>query len=72
MFVKHFLGYLLLRNVLLQSISHMPNSYLHIYNPIGLQFLTPLRLVIEPPYDHIFKYNFKNFLNPSTSFNQET
>lgn len=50
----------------------MSNSYLHIYNPIGLQFLTPLRLVIEPPYDHIFKYNFKNFLNPSTSFNQET
>ena len=50
------------------------NSTYRIHNPVGIRFLTRLRLGLNYLNDHKFRYNFADFANPlcSCSIEPET
>ena len=52
------------RNILLKLGQPAPNLLYGIHHPLGLKLLTRLRLGLSHFNKHIFKYNFKNCINP--------
>ena len=52
---------------LLSFIRPMPNSIYNIHNPLGVKYLTRLRIGFSHLKEHKFKYNFQGSLDPVCS-----
>ena len=79
--LKHFLYPELLRNSnsiaifksrLLSFIRPIQSDVYNIFDPIGLKFLTRLRLDFSHLNEHRFRHNFQDCLNPSCSCSLQT
>ena len=57
---------------LLSSIRPMQSNVSNIFDPIGLKFLTRLRLDFNHLNEHRFRHNFQDCLNPLCSFSLQT
>ena len=60
------------KNKLISLIRPCQNSVFNIFDPIGLKFLTRLRLGFSHLNEHRFRHNFENCLNPLCSCSLET
>ena len=60
------------KNYLLRVVRATAISVYGIHNPIGLKFLTRLRLGLSHLNEHKFKHNFKDCVNPLCSCSLET
>ena len=59
------------RNSLLKIGRPVQNSIFKVFNPLGIKFLTRLRLGLSHLNEHKFKHNFQNCLNPLFSCSLE-
>ena len=59
------------RNSLFKIGRPVQNSIFKVFNPLGIKFLTRLRLRLSHLNEHKFKYNFQNSLNPLCSCSLE-
>ena len=57
---------------LLSFIRPMQSDVYNIFDPIGLKFLTRLRLDFSHLNEHRFRHNFQDCLNPLCSYSLET
>ena len=57
---------------LLSFIRPIPSNVYNIFDPIGLKFLTHLRLGFSHLNEHRFQHNFQECINPSCSCSLET
>ena len=62
---------LIFKNSLLKIGRPIQNSMFKIHDPLGIKFLTRLRLGLSHLNEHRFKYNFQDCLNPSCSCSLE-
>ena len=62
---------LVFKNRLLMFIRHVRNSVLNIFDPVGLKFLTWLRLGFRHLNEHRFRHNFENCVYPLCSCSLE-
>ena len=60
------------RKVLLNFIRPTRNSTYKIYDPLGIKLLSRLRLGFSHLYEHKFRHNFADSLNPLCSCSLET
>ena len=59
------------KNALLKLGRPVPNSWFNIHNPVGLKLLSRLRVALSHLYEHKFKHNFSNCINPICSCSLE-
>ena len=59
------------KNKLLSFIPPAQSSIFNIFDPVGIKFLTRLRLDFSHLNEHRFRHNFKNCLNPLCSCSLE-
>ena len=62
---------LIFKNSLLKIGRPIQNSIFKIHDPLGIKFLTRLRLGLSHLNEHRFRYNFQDCLNPSCSCSLE-
>ena len=65
--LKNAKSYMCFRNSLLKIGRPVQNSIFKIFNPLGIKFLTRLRLGLSHLNKHRFRHNFQNCLNPLCS-----
>ena len=58
-------------NLLLKIGSPIQNSILNVHDPVGIKYLTRLRLGLSHLNEHKFRHNFKDCLNPLCSCSLE-
>ena len=58
--------------MLLNFIRPTGNSTYKIYDPLGIKLLTRLRLGFSHLFEHKFRHNFADSLNPLCSYSLET
>ena len=63
--------FFIFRNSLLKIGRPMQNSIYNIHDPIGIKYLTSLRLGLSHLYEHKFRHNFQDCLNPFCSCSLE-
>ena len=63
--------FLIFRNSLLKIGRQMQNSIYNIHNPVGIKYLTRLRLSLSHLNEHKFRHIFQECLNPLCSCNLE-
>ena len=61
-------SFLIFRNSLLKIGRPMQNSIYNIHDPVGIKYLTRLRLGLSHLNEHKFRHNFQDCLNPSIVF----
>ena len=55
---------LIFRNLLLKIGRPMQNSIYNIHDPVGIKYLTRLRLGLSHLNEHKFRHNFQDYVNP--------
>ena len=60
-------SYEIFKTFIIEDLRPIPNSIFGIDNPVGLKFLTRLRLSFSHLREHKFKHNFQDTLNPLCS-----
>ena len=63
----HAKSFLIFRNLLLKIGRPMQNSIYNIHDPVGIKYLTRLRLGLSHLNEHKFRHNFQDYLNPLCS-----
>ena len=61
--LKNAKSYMCCRNSLLKPGRPVQNPIFKVFNPLGIKFLTRLRLGLSHLNEHKFKHNFQNCLN---------
>ena len=61
--LKNAKSYICCRNSLLKPGRPVQNPIFKVFNPLGIKFLTRLRLGLSHLNEHKFKHNFQNCLN---------
>ena len=61
--LKNAKSYMCCRNSLLKLGRPVQNPIFKVFNPLGIKFLTRLRLGLSHLNEHKFKHNFQNCLN---------
>ena len=69
--LKNAKFYMCFRTSLLKIVRPVQNSVFKVFNPLGIKFLTRLRLILSHLNEHKFKHNFQNCLNPLCSCSLE-
>ena len=64
-------SFLIFRNSLLKIGRPMQNSIYNIHDPVGIKYLTRLRLGLSHLNEHKFRHNFQDCLNPLCSCSLE-
>ena len=64
-------SFLMFRNSLLKIGRPMQNSIYNIHDPVGIKYLTRLRLGLSHLNEHKFRHNFQDCLNPLCSCSLE-
>ena len=64
-------SFLKFRNSLLKIGRPMQNSIYNIHDPVGIKYLTRLRLGLSHLNEHKFRHNFQDCLNPLCSCSLE-
>ena len=64
-------SFLIFRNSFLKIERPMQNSIYNIHDPVGIKYLTRLRLGLSHLNEHKFRHNFQDCLNPLHSFSFE-
>ena len=57
-------SFLSFKNTILEKIRSSPNSIFGIHNPVGLKFLTKLKMSFSHLREHTLKHNLQDTLNP--------
>ena len=70
--IRNSNSYLVFRKQLLNFIRPIPNSIFNLYNPLGIKFLTRLRLDFSHLNEHRFRHNFEACLTPLCTCSQTT
>ena len=69
--LKNATFYMCFRNSLFKIGRPVQNSIFKVFNPLGIKFLTRLRLGLSHLNEHKFKHNFQNCVNPLCSCSLE-
>ena len=64
-------SFLIFRNSLLKIGRPMQNSIYNMHDPVGIKYLTTLRLGLSHLNEHNFRHNFQDCLNPLCSCSLE-
>ena len=64
-------SFLIFRNSFLKIERPMQNSIYNIHDPVGIKYLTRLRLGLSHLNEHKFRHNFQDCLNPLCSCSLE-
>ena len=71
-FIRNSETFMLIKKRILEFIRPKANSIFNIHNPMGIKYLTRLRLGFSHLKEHKFKHNFQDSVDPLCSCGIET